>query len=63
MEVRRRGAAELGRRHAMQVGQRGRNLGDVRWLISFAAVRDRRQKWTVGLDEQPIERHGRGGRA
>ena len=41
----------------MDVRQTPRDLNDIRRFISLAAERDRRQEWTVGLNQKSVQRY------
>src|SRR6266850_6805437 len=56
VEVRGRPVAHILGGHAVHVGQRAGDLRDVRRLVARAAMRRRRQKRAVGLDERAIQR-------
>src|ERR1051325_1682276 len=57
VEVRHYLRRKVDRIPSVHVGECTHDSGDVGRLVALAAVRHRRQKRTIGFDEQPIERH------
>jgi len=42
--------------YLMQVSQAPGHLDNIGWFVAFAAIRDRREIWTIGFYQKSIER-------